>query len=212
MKPIVVTLTGPSASGKSVLQKDLMNLGWQRTVSTTSRTRRPGEVNGVHYHFTPFEEFERRLKAGEILEWILRGDVAPAYYGTGFDEIQRAGSGGKPVVMVLDPAGLKTLTEYEDAHHIGVFLSPSKELVLERLTERYRDDRQTPQAEVDERIAMVLNMELNWAEECRSHADLILPAYSRETEEHILKTIVEAVEAIHENVREVEAADCPSFG
>ena len=68
-KPLI--LVGPSGAGKSTLVKHLLALypdKYQFSVSSTTRAPRPGEVDGVHYHFTSFDEFQSDLKKGLFLE------------------------------------------------------------------------------------------------------------------------------------------------
>ncbi len=64
--PLFLVLAGPAGSGKSTLCDRLVaeNPTFSRVVTTTTRPPRPGEVNGVHYHFFNPDEFERRIAAG----------------------------------------------------------------------------------------------------------------------------------------------------
>jgi len=74
-------LAGPAGSGKSTLCDRIVHEvpGFSRVITTTTRAPRPGEVNGVHYHFDP-EQFDAKIAADEFLEWAwVHGDRR---YGT----------------------------------------------------------------------------------------------------------------------------------
>jgi guanylate kinase len=71
-------------------------------VSATTRPRRPGEEDGVHYHFLSAEDFERRVQAGEFLEWV---DYVGNRYGTLRSEIDRLQALGKAPLLELETDG-----------------------------------------------------------------------------------------------------------
>lgn len=78
---MLLILTGPTASGKdTIMQKLLTEFSHlQRVVTTTSRTPRPGEENGVDYHFIPESEFRQKIEQEEFIEYVKYGDN---FYGT----------------------------------------------------------------------------------------------------------------------------------
>lgn len=69
--PVLLVLAGPAGSGKTTLCERMVAEapGFGRVVTTTTRAPRPGEVNGVHYHFFSAEEFDAKVAAGAFLEW-----------------------------------------------------------------------------------------------------------------------------------------------
>ncbi len=69
--PVLLVLAGPAGSGKTTLCERMVAQaeGFSRVVTTTTREPRPGEVNGVHYHFFSAEEFDQRVAEGAFLEW-----------------------------------------------------------------------------------------------------------------------------------------------
>jgi len=71
LNPLLLILAGPAGSGKSTLCDRLVNenLGFSRVVTTTTRSPREGEKNGVDYHFYSEEEFDDKIKNEEFLEW-----------------------------------------------------------------------------------------------------------------------------------------------
>jgi len=100
-KPLI--LVGPSGAGKSTLVKHLLALHPDKylfSVSSTTRAPRPGEVDGVHYHFTSFEDFQSDLNKGLFLE---HQEVHGNFYGTHLSQVQRAP--GKVVILDIDVKG-----------------------------------------------------------------------------------------------------------
>lgn len=76
-------ICGPTASGKTFLRKRLEDKGFKCDVSYTSREPRPGEVDGVHYHFIGKKQFEVLISGGFFYEWV---EYNGNYYGTGLKE------------------------------------------------------------------------------------------------------------------------------
>ena len=135
-------VSGPSGVGKgtlvSLLRNKRPNLGL--TVSATTRPPRPDEVDGIAYYFLSDEEFERRVKAGDFLEWA---HVHGHCYGTLKSEVDRLLSTGQSVVLEIDvQGGLMVHKLYPQA--ILVFIKPPSFTVLEeRLRGRGTEDEKT---------------------------------------------------------------------
>lgn len=107
------------------------------TVSATTRSPRPGEVDGVAYHFLSDEEFTRRVEAGEFLEWA---QVHDHRYGTLRSEVDRCLAAGKSVVLEIDVQGGGNVKRiYPDV--VRVFIEPpSWDVLVERLRGRGTED------------------------------------------------------------------------
>ena len=132
----LVIVSGPSGAGKSTVLKQFLEtcpLPLQPSVSATTRAPRPGERDGVEYHFLSKEEFARRKENGEFLECkevYGRGD----WYGTLKETVAAGLAAGKWVVLEIDVQGaLAVLETYGDA--ITVFVHPGN---LEELESRLR--------------------------------------------------------------------------
>src|SRR3954471_4968243 len=83
--PVLIVIAGPAGSGKSTLCDRLVQERpeFARVVTTTTRSPRLGEINGVHYHFFAPAEFRRRVALGDFLEWAqVHGDRDDRLYGT----------------------------------------------------------------------------------------------------------------------------------
>lgn len=137
MKGNIVTLTGPSAGGKSFLEKLLVETGqFYKTVSTTTREKREGEVEGEDYFFVDHRTFVNKQRNGDFIESVY-------FSGNGYAvdraEIDRAFQADKNVVIVCEPSGAKQIARYCHENQIGilsVFVTNTEEVLLNRFLER----------------------------------------------------------------------------
>ncbi len=132
MKPFPLVLSAPSGGGKTTIANALVqareDLGY--SVSATTRAARPKERDGVDYHFLTRAEFDRRIAAGEFLEWA---DYSGERYGTLRAEVDAMLASGRHVVLDIEIEGARALKRnYPDA--VLVFIvPPSAEELLRRL-------------------------------------------------------------------------------
>ena len=137
--PRIFVISGPSGAGKGTLLAELRkqrpDLGL--TVSATTRSPRPGEVDGTSYYFLSDEEFRRRIAAGEFVEWA---EVHGHLYGTLVSEVKRLLAKGHSLVLEIDVQGaLNVRKVYPDA--VLVFIEPpSLQVLEERLRGRGNED------------------------------------------------------------------------
>ena len=104
--PQVFVITGPSGVGKGTLIRGLLERVPQLelSVSATTRLPRPGERDGVDYHFLTPEEFERHVEAGDFVEHAI---YSGNRYGTLRSELERRLSAGVPVVLEIEVEGAR---------------------------------------------------------------------------------------------------------
>ena len=104
MAGILFIISAPSGSGKSTLVAQLRSLveGLDFSISYTTRAPRGSETDGREYHFTTREDFERKIAAGEFLEWA---EVFGNYYGTAVAALRHAESLGKDLLLDIDVQG-----------------------------------------------------------------------------------------------------------
>jgi guanylate kinase len=137
--PGVFVITGPSGVGKGTLIRLLRERVPElaMSVSATTRRPRPGETQGVDYHFISDEEFARRVDAGEFVEWA---EYSGRRYGTLREELDRHTSGGHPVVLEIEVQGARQVRETLPSA-TQIFIEPPDEATLrERLIGRGTDD------------------------------------------------------------------------
>lgn len=170
----VLVLSGPSAVGKSTVVRHLREQvpDLLFSVSATTRAPRPGEIDGVDYHFVSPERFQRFIDDGALLEWAdIHGGLHRS--GTLAQPVREAAASGRPVLIEVDLAGARAVKRaIPDA--LTVFLAPpSREALRERLTGRGTETPEvmarrlaTADAELaaqDEFDAVVVNRQLESA-------------------------------------------------
>jgi guanylate kinase len=133
-KGSVLLISGPSGCGKSTICKQLLEDDQVVfSVSATTRTPRPGEVDGQHYHFLSVDEFKARIEAGDFVE---HAEVHGNMYGTLRAPMREAIAAGKTYLVEIDVQGALQLKALE-VDGIYVFVAPpSFEVLRQRLSGR----------------------------------------------------------------------------
>jgi guanylate kinase len=138
---LVIVLSAPSGAGKSSICRMLLAAcpEIEFSVSYTSRTPRPNEVNGKDYHFISREDFQRRIDRGEFVEWV---ENYGNFYGTSAKSINEVLNGGKDLLLDVEPRGAKEIKK-TFKHAIFVFmLPPSLDELLNRLKKRGHESQE----------------------------------------------------------------------
>ncbi|HEX8993642.1 MAG TPA: guanylate kinase [Candidatus Paceibacterota bacterium] len=127
----VVVIGGPSGSGKDSVARALTARfeNVELMVTATTRAMRPGEQDGVNYHFFTNAQFQDELAAGNILEYYHRPET-DTYYGTYKPDIEARLARGKVVLAILQIVGAKYFKEHYGA--TTVFIMPPSIEALER--------------------------------------------------------------------------------
>lgn len=141
-------LAAPSGAGKSslitaLLEKhqntDIHNNAMQVSVSHTTRAPRPGEIDGVHYHFVDRAQFEKLIEQESFFEWA---EVFGNYYGTSKIVIEQTLRQGIDVFLDIDWQGARQVkAQIPDTATIFV-APPSRQELQRRLTERGQDSEE----------------------------------------------------------------------
>jgi guanylate kinase len=146
---VCLVLCAPSGGGKGAITEALLarEPGLHRSVSVTTRAARPGEADGVHYHFITEDSFSAMERNGDLLEWarVLRGHHG---YGTPRAPVEAAIAAGEDMVFDIDWQGFRLLRDRLPGDVLGVFILPPG---LDVLEERLRT-RGDVGAEVDRRM------------------------------------------------------------
>ena len=134
----IIVLSGMSSSGKDSLQWKIAKvLGCDVIVSTTTRPKRPSEIDDVSYHFTDNESFQRMIDNNELTEHrdyhtLVNGVPAVWFYGCAFKDIPE----DKQSVIVLDPIGLRGFREHYGNRVIAFFIDSPEDVRKARAKER----------------------------------------------------------------------------
>jgi guanylate kinase len=137
---VVFVITGPSGVGKGTLIRTLLERvpELQLAVSATTRSPRPGEQEGVHYHFLDDVEFDRRVLEGEFLE---HADYSGRRYGTLKSELDKDN-----VVLEIEVQGARQVARVMP-EAVRIFIAPpSEETLRTRLIGRGTDDTEQVEA------------------------------------------------------------------
>lgn len=200
MTPFIVTLTGPSCAGKTTLEKRLNETGFARVISHTTRQPRAGEENGTSYYFIDKSEFKRLEATGFFVESVhFNGN----YYGVSAQEIQRVADMGKPIVVIVEPEGLKQIRAY--CHQRGwnifsVFIDNPGEVIARRFLERMLGDFSMSIGKGGEaakgvietyskRLGVMIKDECWWGEDVGPLCDLWLHEFDERHTENVVEQI-----------------------
>jgi len=158
---LCLVLAAPSGAGKSALTHALLATepDLALSVSVTTRPPRPGEIDGVHYHFRDQAGFDAMAAAGGFLEWARV--LGRHSYGTPRAEVEAALAAGRDVAFDIDWQGHRQLRAALPGDVVGVFVLPPSLAALEaRLRERAGEDA----AEIARRMGLAREEISHWAE------------------------------------------------
>jgi len=146
-----IIFSAPSGAGKTTIVRHLMELADLRlsfSVSATTRQMRDYEVDGKDYYFITPEEFLRRAKNGEFIEW--EEVYTNQYYGTLYSEVERIWNNGGHVIFDLDVVGGLNLKKILGDKALSIFVkAPSIAVLEERLRKRSTESAE----KIDQRVA-----------------------------------------------------------
>jgi guanylate kinase len=128
---LLIVLSSPSGAGKSTISRMLLDADGDVTmsISATTRPKRPGETDGVDYHFVDDAQFDRMIDAGEFVEW------APVFghrYGTPKAPVKDALREGRDILFDIDWQGTQQLAAAMGEDLVSLFLLPPSMPELER--------------------------------------------------------------------------------
>jgi guanylate kinase len=150
--PIIFLFSAPSGTGKGTIVSSLLEKveGLVRIVTTTSRPKREGELEGLSYYFIPDEEFRDLIRKGAFVEWNrIYGD----FYGTKKDVVDRfvnsAAEKGDDLLLEIDVDGKRNFVgQYPNV--VSIFLLPPS---MEELERRMRNRRAESPERIEKRLA-----------------------------------------------------------
>ncbi len=186
LHPVLLVLAGPAGSGKSTLCERMVKEtpGFSRVVTTTTRAPRPGEINGVHYHFLSPEQFDAKVAAGEFLEWAWVHKINR--YGTQASAVLGPLTAGQSLIINVDVQGVDNFRRAAQGNDLlrrcmgTVFISVPLPELRARMVSRAQDS----EAEIARRMETA-EQELREA----AKFDFILESRSREEDFQSLLSI-----------------------
>ena len=129
MKKCII-LVGQTCSGKTTLIKEIENRGFKRVVTYTTRPKRPGEIDGVHYHFIHLDEFTEKVKQGFFAEYTsYNASFGFCMYGSAKEDYNSI----ENTVIILNPEGVMSVNE--DSAYI-VYLDIRESVLKDRAIKR----------------------------------------------------------------------------
>ena len=133
-KGLLLVVSGPSGCGKGTVLKEVMQQqDLYYSVSLTTRAPRPGEVDGVQYHFVSKEQFEKMIARDEVLE---HAEFCGNYYGTPRDAVEAMRNEGKNVILEIEVQGALKVKEKNPQALLLFVTPPSAEELKHRLIDR----------------------------------------------------------------------------
>ncbi|MBR2381550.1 MAG: guanylate kinase [Clostridia bacterium] len=131
---LLIVVSGPAGSGKGTVNSQLIATGdFVFSVSATTRAPRPGEVNGVNYHFIDKEEFQRRIDDNGFLEYTTYCDN---FYGTPLKEALAVLDSGKNLILEIECDGAKNVKRIFPEAVLIMLIPPTFAIQEERLRGR----------------------------------------------------------------------------
>ena len=153
----LIVVSAPSGAGKTTIVKAMLTKypSMLFSVSATTRPKRETEVDGIDYFFLPRQDFERRIAAGELVEWE---EIYGNLYGTLKAEVDKALTTGRTMLFDIDVKGGLSIKRMYSRDAVIIFISPpSIETLRDRLLNRKTEDEATFKRRMD-RVAMELGM------------------------------------------------------
>lgn len=146
-KPRLIVISGPSGVGKDTVIEHMriVHPDFVFAVTATTRQRRPGEIDGVHYFFMTRQEFETLREQGEFLE---SAEVYGHLYGVPKDRVRNALHAGKTVVVKVDVQGASSIRKIVPEAIFIFLLPPSMAELMRRLRGRKTDDPEALMARI----------------------------------------------------------------
>lgn len=194
MKPHIVTVSGPSLSGKTEFTKILQkNYGFNAVVSVTTRPQRSSETQGIDYNFITPEEYSK-------LTLIQKTDFNNYQYGVSEEEILIKKE--KPILWVVAPQSIDQIEKYCLANSFTltkIFITNPQEVLFERLLERFKNDQNASTSTYVNRLNSIVNIENEWVKEALNedsnfNYDLVYTSFNKANSSAIIKDTLVNIE------------------
>jgi guanylate kinase len=186
----LITVTGPTCSGKTTLQKYMMTRGLKGLVSFTTRPPREGEVDGKDYWFIANQEYLRFLHQKEIVETIQLGQYHYGMLAREIDEKLKMGT----AVVVVEPNGANQLHAYCVEHgvkHKAIYITNPTAVLVARFLDRFKTDNKATSSNYATRLIQMVESEQNWIFQYKY--DMIFNSFTPQNENTVIEEILMSV-------------------
>lgn len=196
-KNLLVTLCGPSLSGKTILADLLGPFGFEEVVSTTTRPPRKGEKNGVNYHFVTTDKFNGYVSQNLMIEHVQFGEN---YYGLSREAFDKIIGNNKNGVAVVEPEGAKRIADYCKENSIPllqIFINNPKRILYKRLFERYKADSLANDDEYSKRAEAMAYEHEKWVKDAltgKQYYDKVFDSFDNLNQNEVIGEIISLVE------------------
>lgn len=193
MKPHIVTVSGPSLSGKTEFTKILQrDYGFNAVVSVTTRPQRSSETQGVDYHFITPEQYSQ-------LTLIQKTDFNDYQYGVSEEEVLNKQD--KPVLWVVAPKSISQIEQYCQQHDFNltkIFITNPQEVLFTRLFNRFKSDTKASTDTYVNRLNSIVNIESNWVKEATNpnsslKYDLVYTSFNQDNTLDIIHNALDTI-------------------
>lgn len=184
--PHIITLSGPSLSGKTELSKILNNeYQYNAIVSVTTRPMRKQETDGIDYHFIGEEEYNN-------ISLIQKTNYNGYNYGVTEEEV--LSKRDKPILWVIAPKSISQVENIckEKGYLLTkVFVNNPNDVLIGRLFLRFKDDILADVKTYVKRLEDMVSVEKDWINQ--ASYDIIIPEFNQNNKEEMVKTVVDSI-------------------
>ena len=202
---ILVTVTGPSLTGKTTFARLIEPFGYEEIVSTTTRPPREGEIHGKHYHFVSTDEFNSMLQKNLMIEKVQVGNNLYGISKPAFDNVIAK---GKNAIAVVEPDGAQQVAKYCQENNINlhqIFLNNTQELILSRFLERFQTDNLAKIDTYTSRLLDIVNKEpKQWIEPAYNGSHYYSQVFDTFTKENQFDVLNEVLKSLDKKMNKIK--------
>lgn len=184
MSKFIITLTGPSCSGKTTIENNIIKMGLaKRLCGYTTREKRVDEIDGVDVNFVPYEEGVRLHNSSNTIQKLHYNGH---YYGKTEEELNRLFATDDAVICIIEPSGLSQLESYADKHEhvrlISYFVTASTTELTKRMLTRFKNQ---PDPDVDyyaKRVRSLIQNEIHWGNAYNAFRETLLNDFKEDVQ------------------------------
>lgn len=189
-KPHIITVSGPSLSGKTEFAKILQKEHhFNAVTSVTTRPQRSSETEGIDYYFITNEEYSK-------LKLIQKTDFNNFQYGVSENEV--LSKANQPILWVVAPQSINQIENYCSDNNFlltKIFITNPQDVIFERLLERFKNDSNATTQTYVNRLKSIVNVESEWVKEANNTNlyDLVFTKFDKDNTQDVINTTLSNV-------------------